>query len=154
MIGAVDTGRTEMDTALKRMVTSALRPRGFSGSLPHLRRISSEQIDLISFQHHSAGGSFVVEIAVCGPDGLTTSWGKSIEPKKVKATDVNPPRRPRLGSPTFPIGEHWFTYGPRSHEVGASHRYPAAHYEKLAGEVARLVVEQGERYWATTSPPP
>lgn len=145
------TSRSEMDAALKRLATEVLRPKGFSGSIPHLRRISSERLDVISFQHHSAGGSFVVEVASCDAGGLTTYWGKFIEPTKVKATDVHPSRRPRLGSPTFPVGDHWFDYGPRSYEPNEGPPDLGAHCASIAAEVARLIDEQAEPFWAAST---
>jgi hypothetical protein len=57
------TPREAMNGALKDAIAHHLRPQGFTGSLPHLRRRSDTQIGLISFQYFSAGGSFVVEIA-------------------------------------------------------------------------------------------
>lgn len=62
-----------MNAALKRMISRDLRPLGFSGSLPHLRRRTPDRIDLITFQFNSAGGSFVIEVAACGPTGFITS---------------------------------------------------------------------------------
>src|SRR5512145_935458 len=93
--------REAMDDAIKRIVVADLRQRGFRGSLPHLRRRDSDCISLVSFQHFSGGGSFVVEVAVCPPGGYTTSWGDEIAPSKVRAVDINNPR-PRLGNPNFP----------------------------------------------------
>jgi hypothetical protein len=135
-----------MDAALKRMVITDLRPAGFRGSFPHLRRAAPGAVHLISFQYHSAGGSFVVEIASSSPSGFTTGWGTHIRPEKVRAQDIPPPDRPRLGSPTFPVGDHWFDFGPRSYEVAPTDR-PASHYDALARQVARLVAEQAEPYW-------
>src|SRR2546426_5791011 len=94
---AVTTPRQAMESALKKAINEQLRPAGFSGSFPHLRRRLDGRIDLISFQFHSAGGSFVAEVAACPPDGFTTSSGRHIEPSKVRAQDIPRPR-PRLGS--------------------------------------------------------
>lgn len=136
-----------MDNALGDVVKNDLRPRGFTGSLPHLRRRSSERIELVSVQHHSAGGSFVVEVASCGPDGYTTSWGKHIEPGKMTARDIPTPR-PRLGSPSFPeFGDHWFVYGPRNYEPGAAREHLAEHYQQIAALVVKLIEEEAEPFW-------
>src|SRR5437667_469435 len=123
-----------MAGALKNLVLNELRARGFTGSLPHLRRRSSERIDLLSIQYHSAGGSFVVEVASCGAEGSTTGWGKQIPPQKVTAQNIAAPR-PRLGSPTFPVGDHWFTFGGRSYEKGADVVRRKGYYEKIARDV-------------------
>jgi len=130
-----------MESALKRAIRAHLRPRGFVGSLPHLRRRSADRIDLISVQFHSAGGSFVVEVAACGPTGYTTSWGRAIGPSLVRARDIPTPR-PRLGSPTFPKGDHWFVYGPRAHQTGASSVLPVQHYQEIAIHVVHLIDTQ------------
>ena len=147
------TARESMDAALKRMVADTLRPRGFLGSLPHLRRRRDNRIELVSVQFLSAGGSFAVEIAACGIDGHTTSWGKAIAPSKVTARDMNPPYRPRLGSTTFPIDDHWFVFGPRSYEPGADAVQPDDHYARIASEVERLLDTQAEPWWESYSAP-
>lgn len=138
-----------MEWALRMAVKDQLRPRGFSGSFPHLRQRSAEGVDLISFQFHSAGGSFVVEVAGCGPLGFTTSWGKHLAPSQVRALDITWPR-PRLGSPTFPMsGDHWFVFGPRSYESGADEVQPSEYYQAIASDVVGLIDEQGESFWRT-----
>lgn len=136
-----------MDDAIKRIVVADLRRRGFRGSFPHLRRADSDRISLLSFQHFSSGGSFVVEVAVCAPDGHTTSWGDKIAPSKVRAVDINNPR-PRLGAPDFPApGDHWFRYGPRSYEGGGQVIQPSPHYEHVARDVVDLLDRQAEPFW-------
>lgn len=141
--------RAAMDAALKRMVARDLRPQGFRGSLPHLRRIGDDRVDLLSVQYHSAGGSFVVEVASCPTTGITTSWGKHLPAQKATTQFISPPNRPRLGSPTFPGGDHWFSFGPRNHEPGADRVRPVAHYDNIAAQVSALVVRQAEPYWRT-----
>jgi hypothetical protein len=137
-----------MESALKAAVTDQLRSRGFSGSFPHLRRRGDGRVDLVSFQFHSAGGSFVVEVASCGPGGFTTSWGKHVEPSKVRAIDIAPSLRPRLGNANFPgFGDHWFVFGPRSYEPASRVLQPSAHYEAIAAEVVRLLDDQAEPFW-------
>jgi hypothetical protein len=142
-----------MDAALKGMVANNLRPRGFAGSLPHLRRRRVDRIELVSVQYFSSGGKFTVEVAACGVDGLTTSWGKAIAASKVTARDINPPNRPRLGSPTFPSGDHWFVFGPRSDEPEADSVQPDDHYARIASEVARLIEAQAEPWWDSNAVP-
>ena len=140
------TPREAMDGALKDAITHDLRPKGFTGSLPHLRRRSDAQVCLISFQFFSAGGSFVVAVAECVPDGFTTSWGKHKPPHKVTAQDIPAPR-PRLGSAHFPQGDHWFVFGPRNYEPDAGKLRPRQEYEAIAAEVLRLVESQAEPFW-------
>ncbi len=136
-----------MDDALRRVLVPVLRERGFTGSLPHFRRRASDTISLLSVQHHSSSGSFVVEIAACSPSGHQTSWGKTLEPSRVRAIDINAPRS-RLGSAHFPArGDHWFVYGPRSYEEGATTVQPASHYEDVATAVAALIDTEAESFW-------
>ena len=140
--------RSAMDAALKAVVVTELRRRGFTGSLPHLRRRHDDRVDALSVQHFSSGGSFVVEVASCGPSGVTTSWGLHIPPGKVRAIDCHPPR-PRLGAAGFPrSGDHWYVYGPRSYDdEAASWAAPARHYEAVAQQVLDAIEEQAEGFW-------
>jgi hypothetical protein len=146
------TAREAMDAALKEMTAESLRPRGFTGSLPHLRRRRDDRLELVSVQYFSAGGSFVVEIATCGVEGLTTSGGKTIAAGKVTARDINPPNRPRLGAATFPEGDHWFVFGPRSYEADAGLVQPGHRYARIAADVARLIEAQAEPWWESYVP--
>ena len=140
-----------MDDALKAILVADLRMRGFTGSLPHFRRREADRISLLSVQHFSSGGSFVVEVAVSPPAGHTTSWGRDIPPSKVRAVDINRPR-PRLGAPGFPEpGDHWFVYGPRSYEPDGSKVLPESHYAAVAAEVVALLDEQAEPFWRSAS---
>jgi len=80
-----------MIAALKAEFVPALKERGFKGSFPHFRRIKPDKIDLLTVQFDKWGGGFVIEIAKCGPEGITTSWGLHIPPNKVRAWDANDP---------------------------------------------------------------
>lgn len=136
-----------MDVALKTVVVAALREQGFTGSLPHLRRRDDDRISLLSVQHYSSGGSFVVEVAACPPTGFTTSWGEQIPPHKVRAQDLVA-GRPRLGNPMFPEpGDHWFVYGRPNYEDGSDQVKPQSHYEAVASEVLALIDSQAEPFW-------
>jgi hypothetical protein len=99
-----------MKKALKDVVVPRLREAGFVGSLPHLRRLRPDRIDLFTFQFDRYGGGFVIELARCAPEGFTTHWGKQIAPNKVTAWDLPTTQRarvqPRVGSGT----DSWFRY--------------------------------------------
>jgi len=99
-----------MIAALKNVFVPALRERGFKGSLPHFRRIANEQIDLLTIQFDKWGGGFVIEISKCAPDGLTTYWGQHIASNHVRAWDVHPTHRPRLGAVRADEDGHWFRF--------------------------------------------
>jgi hypothetical protein len=86
----MNESRDRMIAALKETVVPMLRDMGFSGSFPHFRRVREKQIDLLTFQFNRYGGSFVVEVAFCAPDGFMTHWGEHIPPNKVRAHDIHP----------------------------------------------------------------
>jgi hypothetical protein len=100
-----------MIVALKAVFVPVLRERGFKGSFPHFRRIKPHQIDLLTVQFDKWGGGFVIEIAKCGPEGITMPWGLQIPPNKVSAWDLYPPNRFRLGAPSAGQDGVWFRYG-------------------------------------------
>jgi len=141
--------RMALEVALREVVIPDLRRRGFRGSFPHFRRSLASRIDLLTFQFHSSGGSFVVEVAQCGPDGVSHSW-KDVAPNKVTAWDVT--GRLRLGSdPADGIADHWFVYGKPSFEVGHEEVKPAEHYRRIAEEVVALLDSQAEPYWKASA---
>src|SRR5208282_3539740 len=57
--------RDDMISSLKSLFVSALRERGFKGSLPHFRRPTQDRIDLLTIQFDRWGGGFVIEISKC-----------------------------------------------------------------------------------------
>jgi hypothetical protein len=61
-----------------------------------MRRLSAGRIDLITFQFNKYGGSFVGEVATCGPTGVSAWWGQDIGPTKVRAIRRDRARRLRL----------------------------------------------------------
>lgn len=141
--------RMALETALREVVVPDLRERGFKGSFPHFRRILDTRIDLLTFQFYSSGGSFVVEISQCGPEGVSHSW-KDVPPGKVTAWDMG--RRLRLGSdPAAGNSDHWFVYGKPNYEVGHEHVENSSHYHRVASEVRRLVQLQAEPFWTSSA---
>lgn len=139
--------RSEMEKALKENVISYLRDLGFKGSFPHFRNINAEKIRLVTFQFFSSGGSFVVELAECGPNGFTHSWGKHVEPKKVTAHDIG--QRYRVGSEGK--GDHWFVFGKRNYEDGHDKVETKEFYEKIANEVRQCFIDESESYWSKST---
>ena len=108
----MSNSRDRMIAALRKVVVPVLRDMGFSGSFPHFRRIRDSQIDLLTFQFNRDGGSFVVEVAFWAPDGFTTHYEKHIPPNKVRAHDIHPRQRLRLGSHPPEKADHWFYHEP------------------------------------------
>jgi hypothetical protein len=100
--------RQKIDQAIKDITIPFLREKGFKGSLPHFRRQMSDRINLLTFQHSLYDTKFVVEIANCPPNGITTYWGKEIPKNKVTAHDMG--HRQRLGSKKHNT-DYWFDYG-------------------------------------------
>src|SRR5262245_5896684 len=132
--------RVAIEAALREVVIPDLRRRGFRGSFPHFRRRFGSRINLLTFQFYSSGGSFVVEIAQCGPTGVSHSW-KDVGPDKVTAWDVA--SRLRLGSDrSSGKADHWFVYGKPNYEVGHEEVKPPAHYLSIANEVRLLLDSQ------------
>ncbi|KKK40093.1 hypothetical protein WQ57_01165 [Mesobacillus campisalis] len=117
-----------MTNALKKIIIPYLREHGFKGSFPHFRRQNEDNIDLITFQFNRYGGSFVVELAVCSPEGVTMSWGEGIPPNKLTAYDVND--RYRLSENMKDNTDHWFNYGKAKSDED---------YEQVASQVMDLL---------------
>src|SRR4051812_7425465 len=99
--------REAMDAALKNVVVPRLRNLGYTGSMPHFRRLGP-RVDLITFQFDKWGGGFTIEIGSASNEGFTTYWGKFIPPEKLKAWDLNVQERHRL----TPLGNPgaWFRF--------------------------------------------
>ena len=102
--------RASMEQALKVRVIPWLREHGFSGSFPHLRRVGTTHVDLLSFQFDLHGGGFVIEIAQCPPAGIVTPWGKVIVAKETRAGDVHASRRKRIVEFDSVGTEGWFRF--------------------------------------------
>ena len=99
-----------MDSALKKQVLPVLRSMGFKGSYPHLRRMKSDGVDLISFQFDKWGGGFVIEIARGSSEGLKTHWGLHLSAGKLRAWDVHPDHRRRIQAREGSGTDAWFRF--------------------------------------------
>jgi len=103
--------RKEMIKNLNAIVVPVLRQLNFKGSFPHFRRLTTERINLLTFQFDKWGGGFVIEIANCEIDGFTTSWGLKIEPNKLTAHDLNKKKRIQSNMNTENSWtDDWFRY--------------------------------------------
>jgi hypothetical protein len=134
-----------MIAALKSIFVPELRKRGFKGSLPHFYHSSVDRTDFLTLQFHSSGGSFVVEIASCGPNGIESGHWKDLPISKLNTQYFA--KRLRLGStPSTGVLDHWFEFGPRSYD---SRRPPqaAGHYEHIAAQLVLLLDSQAEEWW-------
>ena len=137
--------RAQMEAALRAVVVPLLRQLGFRGSLPHFRRVTTDSVDLISFQYDRSGGGFVVEVARGGASGYTSSWGKSIPPEKLTAPDVHPHFRPRLSPQGIaPGSDHWFRFDLGTHSL--SERV------NRAAQAVASCLPQAEQWWNSAAP--
>lgn len=103
--------RKEMVKNLSDIVIPVLRQKGFKGSFPHFRRLTTDRINLLTFQFDRQGGGFVIEITNCQPNGFTTSWGTKIEPNKLTAHDLFNRKRiqSNMDTPNSSTDD-WFRY--------------------------------------------
>jgi hypothetical protein len=131
--------RDEMVSSLKRLFVPALRERGFKGSLPHFRRPIEGRIDLLTIQFDPWGGGFVIEVSKCAPDGITLHWGEHVPPNRVRAWDVHPRHRPRLGAPGPGEDGYWF----RSDDGTPT--------DKVAA-LAVSYLQEADRWWTRSEP--
>ncbi len=138
----MNDSREQMIAALREIVIPTLRKLGFSGSFPHFRRARENQIDVLSFQFNRYGGSFVVELAYCSPEGIATSWGEQISAKKVCAHHIHPQRRVRLGSNPPEKADHWFYFESSGENI----------YQETALEVLSIFQSKAELFWQTHQP--
>ena len=127
--------RQRIDQAIKDITIPFLREKGFKGSLPHFRRQQSDGINLLTFQHSLYDTKFVVEIANCPAEGITTHWGKEIPKNKVTAHDMT--ERLRLGSEKHNT-DYWFDYGKKSLFADVN--------KKIAKEIIDLW-DEAESWW-------
>ena len=105
-----------MTAVLKKIVQPFLRSSGFKGSFPHYRRIGAEAIDLLTFQFNRHGGSFVIEVARCGTDGIMSARGLRIPPDETRAWDIHPNYRTRIEPAPGNAGDKWFCFDAQSAE--------------------------------------
>lgn len=127
--------RDAMIAELKRAAVPVLRELGFSGSFPHFRRMGPERVDVLTFQFSSWGGSFIVEIGACPPQGFE-SCSKLIPPQKVKVMHLY--RRMRLGA-RDEHSDHWFNF-------------KKGDYAQVANAIVPLIRDQGEAWWKSAGP--
>ena len=129
--------REQIDKALKEIIIPFLREKGFKGSMPHFRRFQSDRINLLTFQHSLYDTKFVVEIANCPLEGITTSWDKEIKPSNCTTHHMG--YRFRIGSETHNT-DYWFDYGKVTLFGNV--------YEKAVKEIIELWFE-AENWWNT-----
>lgn len=136
--------RALMTKALRDKLVPELRARGFKGSLPHFRRPLQDRVDFLTVQFNSAGGSFVVEIAKCGPNGKGGGYGSKLPLAKLTVQYF---RDRRLGSePKDGRSDHWFVFGPRMYDPPEDLKSDN-HYERVASSVLPFIEAQADPWW-------
>jgi len=126
-----------MNSLLKLIVIPFLKDLGFTGNIPHLRRIGKKSINLITFQFDKWGGGFMIEISHCSSEVITTRWGEKISPNKVRAWDVE--SRVRIQSKTGSGTDSWFRYD-KINLFGNI-------YDRVSRKVLTLLKEKAIPYW-------
>jgi hypothetical protein len=139
--------RPIMDRVLKEIFIPELRARGFTGSLPHFRRMRPDRIDLISFQYAMRGGQFFVELSQCGPAGIKTEW-EEIPPDKVTVHDTFPGDRSYIST-----GWGWrsklFVLDRPSYDppLASTEAATEANCAKAARQALEAFTKQAEPWW-------
>ena len=141
-----------MMTAFKSRFIPALRERGFVGAFPHFRRTLAGRVDYLMVQFYSVGGSFIVELGRTGPDGFTEGPWAALPIEKITAAHLADRRRltPRDLHGGW-HGPEWFVFGPRMYDDDEPPR-PQDHYDAVADEALKAVVEVGEPWLARDAP--
>ena len=143
-IGSFPIGETNeaMRRVLNKTMVPKLKDRGFTGKMPHFRRVLDSRIDVLGVQFNRYGGSFVIEIGSCGMSGVTHPGGDHIPAEKVRHYDIPTNRRLRLGSnqsSTF-RRDHWFYFR-------RGFIFKNFDYDTPAKEVLALLDNQAEAFW-------
>jgi hypothetical protein len=124
-----------MIAELKRVAVPALRSLGFKGSFPHFRRVTDDQIDLLTFQFSMGGGHFAIEIGKFPPEGYRL-YGKLIPAAEVKMMHLL--RRMRLGAKDE-SSDHWFNCD-------------GGDYARVAESVVPFIRGQAVDWWSSAEP--
>ena len=137
--------RSLMMKALRERLVPELRRLGFKGSFPHLHRPLAIRVDFLTVQFNSAGGSFVVEIAKCGPNGVAEGFGSELAVSKLNVQYFRD--RLRLGSDrNAGRSDYWFQFGPRMYDPPEPLR-PVRFYEEVAMSVVPFLHTQADEWW-------
>lgn len=103
-----------MDRALRDATRRTLRPAGYKGACPNLRRTSAAGLDLISFDHSKHGGLFLVLVGSVSPDRAEELVASTRRPlDKITASYLRGSEQIalRCPPPTDPEVSPWFYYG-------------------------------------------
>ena len=136
--------RRQMAASIQEIVVPILRKHGFSGSLPHFRRIKGNTLHLLSFQFDMNDDAFTVEVAACENKPLETNYGEVIPVDKITAFVIPPEQSIRLVEAEDNIDKGintWFRFKPR---------FPLFFSNNIfAGVSAKVVskLNEAEQFW-------
>ncbi|HET9493906.1 MAG TPA: hypothetical protein VFR15_06720 [Chloroflexia bacterium] len=99
-----------MRAALKRIVVPALRTRGFTGELPHLRRVTPDATWTFSTRNWKWGGRFIVDLGRAPAGVYQTVTGELIAPTALTSWDLREADRATLRAVPHVPEEVWFSY--------------------------------------------
>ena len=140
--------RKEFEPYLKRFVTEHIRPLGFTGAYPHVRRIRDDQIDLVSISFDRVGRAFAVEIAAGHPGGFWSNGRLERPPEKMQTMYAcGGYNRASLG-PTFPEAGSRFVIARAEWED--PDRHPIVEPDELIATLRRYFDEQAQPFWDTS----
>lgn len=135
------TERDEMIKNLNEIVIPVLRQSNFKGSFPHFKRITTDRVNLLTFQFDRSGGGFVIEIANCNRGDFRTSYGREIKENKITAHDLNKRKRIQSNMSTnSSLTADWFRYD-KKHLLGFGDIY-----KKVCKDVLSKL-DIAEDYW-------
>ena len=146
-----------MRAALELFVLPSLERRGFTGALPHLRRVTPDGTHLFTYWPSKYGGEFIIDLGRAPPGQYDAGSGRILEAAELRAIDLHLQDRARLRAKPFAERETWFEYRPSLSErvmvgaaklVGASRDARAEAYERAARELLALLPEC-DAWWAS-----
>lgn len=99
--------RKLMDKSLKSFVVPEIKKLGFSGSFPHFRKQTGEQLEFASFQFNRYGGSFVIETGKSTKEQLAKS-SQELLFEKLNYSDTK--ERMRIKPTRVNTSDYWFSF--------------------------------------------
>lgn len=149
-----DAPPATMREALQRVVVPELRKRGFTGKLPHLRRLTTQGTHTFTVQTSKWGGEFIVELGRAPAGPCRTPTGQVVPAELLTSYHLQGSDRARLRRRSG-TREAWFRYAPSTWDRlwamarrwFGDHREPANPFHRAAVEVATKL-DECERWWA------
>ena len=149
-----DAPPATMREALQRVVVPELRARGFTGKLPHLRRLTAQGTHTFTVHTSKWGGEFIVELGRAPAGPYRTSTGEVMPADVLTSYHMQGGDRARLRRRTG-RREAWFRYAPTTWDRllatargwFGNRREAVNPFHRAALEVAAKL-DECERWWA------